>query len=178
MLNICALLQRIPHAKNYSTQFSRVPVFFFSSKYAKVSFSSPPSAFFFLLLLILLLFSSYFATKVPSTRIYIVGSISAALSGLSAGSFPEQRLVIEQTRGYGVRSWAKLILTFHGPANTSSFRKLFFKLLSAILVRVAQVPQSCRVPRSFHRTVFFGAPLAFLRVVKVFFRSNLFLEAS
>ena len=47
-------------------------------------------------------------------------------------------------------------------------------------------PSSCgvgsmssgRVVRSFHRTVFLGSPLAFLRVVKFFFRYNLFLEAS
>ena len=31
---------------------------------------------------------------------------------------------------------------------------------------------------SFHRTLFFGAPLALLRVVKFFFRHILFLEAS
>ena len=35
-----------------------------------------------------------------------------------------------------------------------------------------------RVPLSFHRTLFFGAPLALLRVVKFFFRHILFLEAS
>ena len=35
-----------------------------------------------------------------------------------------------------------------------------------------------RVVGSFHGTVFFGLPLAFLRVVKFFFRYNLFLEAS
>ena len=34
------------------------------------------------------------------------------------------------------------------------------------------------IPRSFYRTVFFGEPPAFLRVVKFFFRYNLFLEAS
>ena len=35
-----------------------------------------------------------------------------------------------------------------------------------------------RVPLSFHRTLFFGAPLALLRVMKFFFRHILFLEAS
>ena len=37
---------------------------------------------------------------------------------------------------------------------------------------------SSRVVRSFHGTVFFGSPLTFLRIVKFFFRCNLFLEAS
>ena len=37
---------------------------------------------------------------------------------------------------------------------------------------------SSRVVRSFHGTVLFGSPLAFLRVVKICFRYNLFLEAS
>ena len=46
---------------------------------------------------------------------------------------------------YDVRSWTKSILTFHGPANTSSLRKLFFKVLSAFFVwRRFHVFRSCR----------------------------------
>ena len=43
---------------------------------------------------------------------------------------------------------------------------------------VGSVSSNRHVPRWFHCTVFFGAPLAFLHVVKFFFRYNLFLEAS
>ena len=63
-------------------------------------------------------------------------------------------------------------------------RKHFFasKIVLQVIVccrrGVGSIYSSRRAPRWFHRTVFFGAPLAFLRVVKFFFRYNLFLEAS
>ena len=60
-------------------------------------------------------------------------------------SLPSERGLISRTAAgnrantwYDVRSWAKSILTFHGPANTSSLQKLFFKLL--FVVAVVQVP--------------------------------------
>ena len=62
-------------------------------------------------------------------------------------------------------------------------RKHFFasKIVLQVIVcclRGVGSMSSSRVVRSFHRTVFFGSPLAFLPVVKFFFRYNLFLEAS
>ena len=65
----------------------------------------------------------------------------------------------------------------------SCTRKHFFAskiVLQVIVCRLRGVGSmsSSRVVRSFHGTVFFGSPLAFLAVVKFFFRYNLFLETS
>ena len=54
--------------------------------------------------------------------------------------------------------------------------KIVLQVIVCCLCGVGSMSSS-RVVRSFHRTVFFGSPLAFLSVVKFFFRYNLFLEA-
>ena len=122
MLNICALFHRIPDGKNYSTQFSCVPVFF-CPKTPKLAFLLLRRRSLYLLLLVLFL-SFSFATEVPSTR------IQAQFPTLS----PVRAAGNRANTWYGVRSWTKSILTFHGPPNTSSLRKLFFKLLSVVFV--------------------------------------------
>ena len=138
-----------------------------SPKNAKVSLSSPsPSAFFPFALAIIAPF--LFLCHLGPVHTYL-GSISAALSSPSAGSFAEQRLVIELTRGMTSDRGQNGYLLFTDPQTLLRFENCSssFCLLS-----------SSRVVRSFHGTVFFGSPLAFLRVVKICFRYNLFLEAS
>ena len=56
--------------------------------------------------------------------------------------------------------------------------KIVLRVIVCCLRGVGSMSSSRRVPRSFHRTIFFGATLVFLRVVKIFFRHILFLEAS
>ena len=101
-------------------------------------------------------------------------SISAALSSPSSGSFAEQRLVIELTRCMTSGRGQKRYLLFMDPQTLLRFENCSF----VCCLRGVGFMSSSRVVRSFHGTVFFGSPLAFLRVVKICFRYNLFLEAS
>ena len=109
MLNICALFHRIPDGKNYSTQFSCVPVFF-CPKTPKLAFLLLRRRSLYLLLLVLFL-SFSFATGVPSTR------IQAQFPPLS----PVRAAGNRANTWYGVRSWTKSILTFHGPQTLLRF---------------------------------------------------------
>ena len=101
------------------------------------------------------------------------------LSGLDFHrSLPSERLVIELTRGMASASGQNRYSLFMAPQTLLCFENVssVYCLLSSW--RRFHVFESWSAPRSFHRTVFFGAPQAFLRVVKFFFRYNLFLETS
>ena len=80
------------------------------------------------------------------------------------GLIPEQRLVIDT-----YFSWTRK----HFFAS-----KIVLQVIVSCLRGAGSMSSSRRAPRSFHGTVFFGAPLAFLRGVKFFFPYILFLEAS
>ena len=92
------------------------------------------------------------------------------------GLIPEQRLVIELKRAMASDRGQNRYSLFMAPQTLLRFENCSssYCLLSSWR-RFDVFESSCP---SFHRTVFFGAPLAFLRVVKFFFRCILFLEAS
>ena len=114
------------------SQHSFVACQFFSSKNAKVSFSSFSSVG-------VLSFSScyYFSFCLPlllRSRPH-VPRFDFRLSLLSKCGFISRAAAGNQVNTwYDVRSCTKSIITFHGSANTSSLRKLFFKLLSVVFV--------------------------------------------
>ena len=93
-------------------------------------------------------------------------------------SLPSERLVIELTRGMASDRGQNRYSVFMAPQTLLRFENFpsFYCLLSSWCR--FHVFESWRAPRLFHRTVLFGAPLAFLCVVKFFFRYILFLEAS
>ena len=147
---------------------------FFSSKNAKVSLSSPPLAFdpFALAIIAPLLFLCYW----EAVHTY-VGSIATALYRPSAGLFPEQRLVIELTHGM-TSDRDKIDTHFSWPRKHFFASTIVLQVIVYCRRGVGSISSNRHVPRWFHCTVFFGAPLTFLHVVKFFFRYNLFLEAS
>ena len=149
------------------SQHSFVACQFFSSKNAKVSFSSFSSVG-------VLSFSPwyYFSFSLPlllRSRPH-VPRFDFRLSLLSERGFISRAAAGNQVNTwYDLRSCTKSIIAFH-----AWLRKHFFasKIVLQVIVcfrrGVGSMSSSRRVPRSFHRTVFFGAPLAFLRVVKCF----------
>ena len=174
MLNICALVQRIPDAKNQSAQFCCVPVFFVQKRQSQLFFSfsvgvlSFFSCYYFSFSLPLLLRSR---PHVPRFDFHLSllserGFISRAAAGNQVNTW------------YDLRSCTKSIITFHGSPNTSSLRKLFFKLLSVVFV--AQVP-CLRVVVSLVRFIVLfssGHRQPFFVSLNVFFRCILFLKTS
>ena len=158
------------------SQHSFVACQFFSSKNAKVSFSSFSSVG-------VLSFSScyYFSFSLPlllRSRPH-VPRFDFRLSLLSERGFISRAAAGNQVNTwYDVRSCTKSIIAFHASANTSSLRKLFFKLLSVFVV--AQVP-CLRVVVSLVRFIVLfssGHRQPFFVLLNVFFRYILFLEVS
>ena len=142
-----------------------MPVFF-SSKNARVSLSSPsPLAFdpFALAIIAPFLFLCYW----EAVHTYL-GSIATALYRPSAGSFPEQRLVIELTHGM-TSDRDKIDTHFSWPRKHFFASTIVLQVIVCYRRVVGSISSNRHVPRWFHRTVFFGAPLAFLHVVKFFF---------
>ena len=176
MLNICALVQRIPHAKNQSAWFRCVPVFFVQKRQSQLfQFLLRRRSFLFLLTCYYLSFSLPLLLR---SRPH-VPRFDFRLSLLSERGFISREAAGNQVNTwYDVRSCTKSIITFHGSVNTSSLRKLFFKLLSVVFV--AQVP-CLRVVVSLVRFIVLfssGHRQPFFVSLNVFFRRILFLEAS
>ena len=164
MLNICALVQRIPAAKNQSAQFRCVPVFFVQKRESQLLQLLLRRRSFLFLLLLFLLFSS-FATEVPSTRTQVR---FPPLSPVRAWVHFRAAAGNQVNTWYDVRSCTKSNNYFSWLPKHFFASKIVLQVIVCCLRGVGSMSSSRRVPRSFHRTVFFGAPLAFLRVVKCF----------